>query len=209
LYRQRNPSHRRSPSQSKLALGYNLENRFANVPAPCLIAPGKSIQILRFANSHTEHNSQCGIPNNPELTSTIFLFHPKENGIYDRVFIFAHELGHAIHLALTHDINILPDGFDEFNTKLGVKLKTLKEKQEAFADSAALEILNTKGLRTHFPTGMSKDMSYIHANYLRKLCMAALRKRGILSEPLPPPNSPFDKVLTDICEGRVAFPRNP
>ena len=134
-----------------------------------IIAPDEPMKILCFANSHITHNSQCGIPYDTSRASTIFLFHPKENDTYDRIFVFAHELGHALHMALTRKIDILPDGFDEFNESISTKLYTLKEKQEAFADAVALAILNVKGLRTHFPTQFSKDISPFFARYIRKL----------------------------------------
>jgi len=134
-----------------------------------VIAPCEPLQILRFDNSHVTYNSQCGIPANRERTATLFVFHPKENEVYDQVFIFAHELGHALHLSLTHDPDVLPEGFDEFNESIWVKLDTPKEKQEAFADAVALAILHVKGLRTHFPTPFSRDMAPFFARYLRGL----------------------------------------
>jgi len=117
-----------------------------------VLAPNEPLQIFRFNNSHITYNSQCGIPTDRKRPATIFLYHPKENEVYDRVFIFAHELGHALHISLTHDVEIMPEGFEAFNESIGVKLSTDRERQEAFADAAALAILNVKGLRTHFPT---------------------------------------------------------
>jgi hypothetical protein len=152
-----------------------------------VIAPDKPLLILRFDNSHKVYNSQCAIPCDSKQT-VIFSFHPNDTEIHDRVFIFAHELGHALHLALTHDINAIPEKFDEFNEKIGVKFETLKEKQEGFADSAALAILNAKGLGTHQPTYYSKFMSGCHGQYLRWLCANALKAAGRYTEPLPQPN---------------------
>jgi hypothetical protein len=163
-----------------------------------IIAPQEPMKILRFDYSHVKHNSQCGIPDNPVKVAPIFLFHPNENDMCDRVFIFAHELGHALHFALTHDVNMLPDGFEAFNQKLGVKFVNINEYQEAFADSTALAILNAKGLRTHFPTEWGKAMSVSHANYIRELCTNALQTAGKLSEPLPPPYSSLNKLLSEF-----------
>jgi len=134
-----------------------------------VIAPNDPLRILRFNNSHVEHNSQCGFPANPERPSTIFLYHPRENETYDRVFIFAHELGHALHFSLTRDIEIMPEGFDELNESIRIKFQTQKEKQEAFADATALALLNVKGLGTHFPTPFSKALAPCFARYLREL----------------------------------------
>ena len=134
-----------------------------------VIAPTMPMRILRFNNSHVEYNSQCGFPTNPERPSTVFLYHPRENEIYDRVFIFAHELGHALHFSLTRDIEIMPEGFEQFNESIKVQLQTLKEKQEAFADATALALLNVKGLGTHFPTPFSRSLAPSFACYLREL----------------------------------------
>jgi hypothetical protein len=134
-----------------------------------IIAPSKPLKILCFANSHITHNSQCGISGDPDKPSTIFVCHPKENDTYDKFFIFAHELGHALHIALTGSIEKTPAGFEQFNEKYFKPLNTLKEKQEGFADAAALAILNIRGLGTHFPTPYSKHMSPLFAGYIREL----------------------------------------
>jgi hypothetical protein len=143
-----------------------------------IIAPNTPLKILCFANSHIAHNSQCGISNDPNRPSTIFVYHPKENDTYDKIFIFAHEIGHALHLALTGDIEIIPEGFEEFNEKYFKPLKSIKEGQEGFADAVAFAILNGKGLGTHFPTQFSKDMSPTFAGYLHGLISKANAKVG-------------------------------
>ncbi len=134
-----------------------------------IIAPYEPLKILRFDNSHAVYNSQCGISSTPDKPSTVYVFHPKENDVYDRVFIFAHELGHALHYALTGNVDVVPEGFEKFNEALSVKLDTVKKTQEAFADAVALAILNVKGLRTHFPTQFSKVMSPYFARYIKGL----------------------------------------
>jgi len=134
-----------------------------------IVAPNEPMNILRFNYSHITYNSLCGFPSDPERPPTIFLFHRKENGVYDPVFIFAHELGHALHFALTRDLRVLPDGFDDFNVSVRTKLNTLEERQEAFADAVAMAILSAKGLGTHFPTQFSKNISPCFARYIRGL----------------------------------------
>ena len=74
-----------------------------------IIALDEPLKILRFDNSHTVYNSQCAIPSNSKQ-AVIFSFHPNNVEVHDRVFIFAHELGHALHLSLTREIDILPEG---------------------------------------------------------------------------------------------------
>ena len=145
-----------------------------------VIAPEEPVKILRFNNSHIKYNSQCGIPDDSGRAAVIFLFHPRANDVYDRVFIFAHELGHALHLALTRDIEVLPDGFEQFNRSIHVDIKSTGEGQEAFADAVALAVLNVKGLGTHFPTQFSKDISPCFARYIKGVIEKALNghRRG-------------------------------
>jgi hypothetical protein len=88
-----------------------------------IIAPRNPLMILRFDNSHTINNSECGVSSNPVSAATILLFHPRTITPNNRVFIFAHELGHAFHLALAKNIEIVPEGFDKINEALGVEAK--------------------------------------------------------------------------------------
>jgi hypothetical protein len=165
-----------------------------------IVAPNEPLKILRFDYSHKRFNLQCEIPHG-KTQAVIYSIHPKERELYDRVFIFAHELGHALHLALTGSVKTAPDGFEEFNRDIGVELRSLQEMQEAFADSTALAILNARGLRSHFPSDWSKSMSYRHAQYLQGVCAEALRKKGIaLDEPLPEPFRPYAKAIKEFEE---------
>ncbi|GHU36428.1 hypothetical protein FACS1894105_06750 [Clostridia bacterium] len=124
-----------------------------------LIAPQAPLLILRLNNSHFAHNSQCGIPSNPEHEAVIFAFHPRDVSVFDRVFIFAHELGHALHLSLTHDIDTLPDKFDDFNNALGINAESLEHKPEMFADAVAYAILGDKRLHEHLPKEFHNELS--------------------------------------------------
>ena len=153
-----------------------------------IIAPKDPLPILRFDYSHVVYNSQCGLSDNLDCPATVMVYHPRAADTHDRVFIFAHELGHALHQTLTGDVAIEPEGFDKFHESVSAKYKTAEEMRECFADAAALAILNVKGLGTHFPSQFSKDMSPNFARYLRGLCENALRKSGRYDEPLPPPN---------------------
>jgi hypothetical protein len=113
-----------------------------------IIAPIKPLMIISLNHSHTKHNSECGISGTAgSRESVIFAYHPREvTPTCGRVFIFAHEIGHALHLALTGDITVMPDSFNAFNEKLNIKLQTIEDKQEAFADVTALVLLNGEGI---------------------------------------------------------------
>jgi len=136
-----------------------------------IIAADYPLRIHKFDCSHTKHNSECAVMSGDSRQSAVYLYHPRENGVYDRVFIFAHELGHALHFALTGDMDVFPGGFDSFNEKLATKFDTPEAKQEAFADAAAIAILGSPNskLKSHLPTQFSKDISPMFIRYFKKL----------------------------------------
>jgi hypothetical protein len=133
-----------------------LECAERNFKIVSLIAPQTPLHILRMNNSHILHNSECGVPTNPEHAAVILALHPREASVYDRVFIFAHELGHALHLSLTHDVNTLPDKFDDFNGALGIAPESADHKPEMFADAVAYALLGDDCLREHLPIEFRK-----------------------------------------------------
>ena len=136
-----------------------------------IIAPDYPLRVHRFDYSHIKYNSECGVMSGDSRQSVIFLFHPREDGICDSVFIFAHELGHALHFALTGDINILPEGFESFNNRYFPAFDTETAKQEGFADATAIAILGSMNskLKAHFPTKFCKDISPMFVRYFEEL----------------------------------------
>ena len=132
-----------------------------------IVAPRKPLKILQFDYSHSILNSECGISDGNETEAVIFVYHPRSVTIHDRVFIFAHEVAHALHLALTKDMTIVPYMFDEFNKALGVNPTSIEEKQEAFADAAAIAILSGNGLDNHLPKGFDKEFSHHFIKYIK------------------------------------------
>ncbi|MDR1321583.1 MAG: hypothetical protein LBK56_09205 [Gracilibacteraceae bacterium] len=143
-----------------------------------ILAPKLPLKILLFNNSHAEHNSECGVPVDPERETAIFLYHPLETA-HDRVFIFAHELGHALHLSLTRDAEVLPDSFDRFNEKLGIIFHSVHQKQEAFADVTAMAVLSG-GLSGHLPHELSDAMLENFDMYIRYAIRKHLMDRSLI-----------------------------
>jgi len=142
-----------------------------------IIAPKKPLHILTFNCSHVIRNSEYGIPNEGSH-GMVLLYHPREVDVFNRVFIFAHELGHALHLALTGDIKIMPEYFDEFNDNLGASFPSLEAKQEAFADVVAHAILGSpgSGLEKYLPPVLSKDMVALFVKYVKGLTANSFAK---------------------------------
>ena len=147
-----------------------------------IIAPIRHLKIVLLNNSHFYYNCECGFTDQGENSEAILLiYHPNQTEIYDMVFIFAHELGHALHLALTGDIKIIPDGFDDFNAKLGLSNMTFEEKQENFADAVAIAILNSDELQEHLPAELSNVLPPYFDKYITHLTTRHLK----LNEDIP------------------------
>jgi hypothetical protein len=154
-----------------------LEAAERNFKITSLIAPQAPLLIIRMNNSHIIHNSECGVPTNPESEAVIFLFHPREVDVYNRVFIFAHELGHALHLALTHDIKTLPDKFDDFNGALGITPTSADHKPEMFADAVAYAVLGDDNLQTFLPKEFHKEALPYFERYVKYITATEWNKR--------------------------------
>lgn len=132
-----------------------------------IIASFSPLKILSFHNSHYRCNCECGIPDKHKFQSVILVYHPRNVSVYDRFFIFAHEVGHALHIGLTGDADRVPDRFDAFNESLGIKDLAPHEKQESFADAVAIAILNSDGLREHLPDQLLKQLPPYFEKYVK------------------------------------------
>ena len=142
-----------------------------------LIAPQAPLCILRMNNSHVIHNSECGVPTNPNNEAVLLVFHPRESDPFNCVFIFVHELGHALHLSLTHDINILPDKFDDFNGALGITPTSADHKPEMFADAVAYALLGDERLQEYLPKSFSKEALPFFERYLNYITATEWNRR--------------------------------
>ena len=142
-----------------------------------IIAPTKPLKIISLDHSHVKHNSECGISNPPENREPIiFVYHPRiVTSSCSNILIFAHEIGHALHLALTGNIEVMPNGFDTFNDKLNIKWETIHQKQEAFADVTALVLLNGEGI-TGLPTELPEIALDYYERYIGSLTKSYLEK---------------------------------
>ena len=149
------------------------------------IAPEAPLWIFQINNSHAFRNAECAILGEGPRT-VIMLYHPRIDAGYNPVIIFAHELGHALHIALTGLVgafgscspmrpgimDIIPEWFDEFNEALGVTLHTLQEKQEAFADVTALAILGS-GMEEYLPIEFDRNNASLFVKYIKSITTKA------------------------------------
>lgn len=140
------------------------------------VSPQRPFKILCFDNSHCLRNSECGIiGEGDDAEAVLFVYSPREiYDLCDNVFIFAHELGHALHLALTKDVNIIPKEYDRFNEALNVKMPE-ELKQEGFADAFAFALLGDDRLKEHLPNQFS--LSPYFDEFFKILIKGYLNKR--------------------------------
>jgi len=125
-----------------------------------VITQRKPLKIISLANTHYIHNSECGLTEQADAPSeaVLFVYHPREIDPCDRVFIFAHELGHAVHSSITGDVEIIPAGFEAFNKSLGLQDAFDDDLiKEAFADVVAFSLITSEELKEHLPC--SEDLS--------------------------------------------------
>ena len=142
-----------------------------------IIAPVKPLNIISLNNSHIVFNSQCGIGYGAAPEAVIFVYHPRADAQHTKEFIFAHEIGHAVHIALTGGVSVLPDDFDAFNERLNIFWQTVEQKREAFADVAAFAILNSGGLREYLPGPPSESALDCFDSYIRSIVAAHINKK--------------------------------
>lgn len=117
-----------------------------------IIATVSPLIIMRFNTANRQFNSQCGVIGEGIETRAILMMFNSRTKENDPVYVFAHELGHAFHLALTHNTQIMPAKFDELNELLGLEKNIpIGDKIELFADMFAMVLLNCPELRKHDP----------------------------------------------------------
>ena len=117
-----------------------------------ILAPVNPLVIMRLNNANKQCNSMCGIIGEGSDTRAILMIFNPRTEENDPVYVFTHELGHAFHLALTHEAQIMPVKFDEFIELLGIRMVIpISDMIELFADVFAIALLNCPELKAHNP----------------------------------------------------------
>ena len=88
-----------------------------------------------------------------------------------------------LHFALTRDVGILPDKFDDFNGALGVVPPSPELKPEMFADVTAFALLGDERLVGHLPKGFDKDMLPYFERYIKYVTATEWKRRKAAHEP--------------------------
>jgi hypothetical protein len=107
-----------------------------------IVATKKPLSILNINNSHRMFNSLCGTD---EAVSAfvIQMFNMKDESNFPE-YVFLHELGHALHLAITGSVLIVPDEFIKFHNSIPGALHLEQgstDAPELFADTFAISVM--------------------------------------------------------------------
>ena len=130
----------------------------------------KPLVILNINNSHKLYNSICGV--NDDATSfVIYMFNMKDNSTAPE-YVFLHELGHALQVALTGSDLLVPDEFIAFNKLLNKSFELTQgsyELAEVFADTFAISIMHDTDLSEFDPFDFPKKLNNAFAEFFTEL----------------------------------------
>lgn len=147
------------------------------------------LEIFLFENSHKEFNSLCEIFYDVNMPQTYYnryiLTFASRSEEHDPYQVLIHEIGHALQVALTHEIRIIPESFIKMNKVLDVHLENNTiETTDVFADIFSVVAMNKSHLAehnwliSHFP---SKILDLFEC-YFDKLLKHALENRQKLKD---------------------------
>ena len=112
------------------------------------------LEIFLFNNSHIQFNSICEVFSDPREPETYckryILTFASRSEEHDPYQVLLHEIGHALQVALTHQVMIVPESFIKMNKVLNVHLENNKvASTDVFADIFAVVAMNKSYLSDH------------------------------------------------------------
>jgi hypothetical protein len=115
------------------------------------VSPNAAIDILIMKNSHRLYNSLCGTDDNYKKF-VVYMFNMKDDSLRPE-YVFLHELGHLLQMALTGSVLIVPDEFINFhNSTQYEKLEQGNpDAAEVFADIFAIAVMRGTVLSDFYP----------------------------------------------------------
>ena len=130
-----------------------------------IVANNRSMDILNIHNSHRVYSSLCGT-NETATSFVIYMFNMRDKSMMPE-YVFLHELGHALQMALTGSNLIVPDQFINFNNSLpNVKLEQgTYDASEAFADTFAIAVMRGTSLADFDPFGFPDTLNEVFEKF--------------------------------------------
>lgn len=121
------------------------------------VRKGTPLFIILPDCSHKNLNGLCRthLCQGNQTDCEIYLFHSLKHREYSPEYVFLHELGHVLNLALTGTLEIVPNSFWEFAETLFPKLTLAHQKSvsEIFADCFAMGVMSLPPMVQFDPFG--------------------------------------------------------
>lgn len=135
---------------------------------PYFDVTGKPLNILLIDNSDRIYNSQCGV-NSAADDCIILMFHMKDNTLSPE-YVFLHELGHALQIALTGSPETVPGEFITFHQLLGNQLEQGDAgAPDLFADTFAMAVMRGTELSSCDPFELSDALKDVIERFITGL----------------------------------------
>jgi len=135
-----------------------------------IVSKKGTVTILNINNSNREFNSVCGVDDNA-TSFVIYMYNMKDNDMAPG-YVFLHELGHILQIALTNSCEIVPDEFIQFNKSLNVA-NELKQGEigttDVFADTFAIAVMHDTNLSKMNPFPFSNDLNELFSAFYKNL----------------------------------------
>ncbi len=129
-----------------------LEAVTARYPYFKIVGKERPLTILNLDNSNRQYNSVCSVGGLGEQ-SIVMMYHlkPGPDGNGSPIAVFLHELGHALHIAITGSVEV-PEEFYKFQNVFSQKLSPGDPMAgDVFADCFAIAVMHGGPLQRHMP----------------------------------------------------------
>lgn len=140
--------------------GKILSTLTAKFPFWEVVSANRPLVILNFNNTNRIYNSLCGTDEG-EKSSVILMYNMKDNSVIPE-YVFLHELGHALQIALTGSADDVPNEFIEFHNSMPYTEKINqgdKDATELFADTFAISVMMNTELSCFDPFHFSDSLN--------------------------------------------------
>ncbi|MDR1206375.1 MAG: hypothetical protein LBL26_13010 [Peptococcaceae bacterium] len=117
------------------------------------VIPTNPLFILHLANSHKAFNSMSGFGDGEEAgRGIIVMLHMKDMDIFPE-YVFLHELGHILQVAITKSPNTVPPAFLRFHNEIGGVpfSEGSPDAPDVFADTFAIAVMHGTELEKYNP----------------------------------------------------------
>jgi len=141
------------------------------------VLKNKLFFILRFPYSNKKWNACCYTTCNKTnlISHHLFLYHVNLDELSSSEYVFLHELGHFLQIAVTADATVVPKSFLEIAEPFfpGIRNDFPEQAPEIFADCFAMGIMVNSPFEAHDPyTGIRKEDKKLFKLYMSALISA-------------------------------------